>query len=104
MPPDTTFDTDEPDTMPFAADDTTATLAGAAAQMAKQRHRYLHHPIVAARLVEQRAEQNEQEYEVCRYAERHAEHALGRQPHMLQEFRGRYAAVLDDVRHVAAAE
>src|SRR5918998_5384846 len=28
MPPDTTFDTDEPDTMPFAAEDTTATLAG----------------------------------------------------------------------------
>src|SRR5688572_14591629 len=28
MPPDTTLDTDEPETMPFSAEDTTATLAG----------------------------------------------------------------------------
>ena len=28
MPPDTTLDTDEPDTMPLSAEDTTATLAG----------------------------------------------------------------------------
>src|SRR5688500_8728992 len=28
MPPETTFDTDEPETTPFSAEDTTATLAG----------------------------------------------------------------------------
>ena len=28
MPPETTFDTDEPDTTPLSADDTTATFAG----------------------------------------------------------------------------
>src|SRR3546814_19788026 len=28
MPPDTTLDTDEPDTTPFSAEETTATLAG----------------------------------------------------------------------------
>ena len=28
MPPDTTFETDEPEIMPLRADDTTATLAG----------------------------------------------------------------------------
>ncbi len=28
MPPETTFDTDEPETTPFNADDTTATFAG----------------------------------------------------------------------------
>ena len=28
MPPETTLDTDEPEMMPFSADDTTATFAG----------------------------------------------------------------------------
>ena len=28
MPPDTTFDTDEPEIIPFSAEDTTDTLAG----------------------------------------------------------------------------
>lgn len=28
MPPETTFDTDEPETIPFNAEDTSATLAG----------------------------------------------------------------------------
>ena len=28
MPPETTLDTDDPDTMPFRAEETTATLAG----------------------------------------------------------------------------
>ncbi len=28
MPPETTFDTDEPETTPLSADETTATLAG----------------------------------------------------------------------------
>jgi hypothetical protein len=28
IPPETTFDTDDPETMPFNADETTATFAG----------------------------------------------------------------------------
>ena len=80
MPPETTFDTEEPDTTPFSADDTTATLAGAAAQMPEQRDRDLHHPIAAAGFVEQRAKQHEQKDEAGGDAERDAEHALGDQP------------------------
>ena len=104
MPPDTTFDTDEPDTTPFSADETTDDLGRPAAQVAEQRERDLQHVVARAGEVEQRAEQHEQEDELHRDADRDAVHALGREPEVRDEARHRRALVLDHLRHVRAGE
>ncbi len=104
MPPETTFDTEEPETTPFSADDSTATLAGPPAEVAEQRGRDLHHVVAGARDVEQRAEEHEQEDELDRDAERHAVDALGGEPHVRDHARQARALVLDHLGHVRAGE
>ena len=72
--------------------------------MAEQRDRRLDEVGAGAGGLEQRAEQHEQEDEAGRHPDRHAEHALGGQPHVAHALGQRGAAVGDDVGHVGTEE
>jgi hypothetical protein len=77
MPPDTTLLTDEPEIVPFSADDTTETFRGTTSHVAEQSKADLHHVIAAASTIQQRTKQHEHENERHRNAERDSEYALG---------------------------
>ncbi len=77
-------------------------LGRPAAHVAEQRERDLDEVVARAGLLEQRAEQHEQEDVARRHAQRDAEHALGRQPVMRHRLGQRDALVRDHVGHVAA--
>ena len=68
-------------------------LGGPAAELPEQRERDLDEIIAGAGLLQQRAEQHEQEDEIGRDAERDAEHALGGEPEMRGGARDRCALV-----------
>ena len=53
--------------------------------MTEQRNGKLHHPVAGAGLVEQRAEQHEQENETRRHPECDAEHTFRDEPLMREE-------------------
>ena len=79
-------------------------LGRPAAHVAEQRKRRLDEVVAGAGLVEQRAEQHEQEDEAGRHAQRDAEHALGGQPVVRRGLGQRRPAVRDHLRHERAEE
>ena len=79
-------------------------LGRAAAHVTEQRERRLDEVVAGARLVEQRAEQHEEEDEARGNAQRDAEHALGGEPLVRHALGERGALVRDHVGHVRPAE
>ena len=90
--------------MPISPDDDHGGLGRAAAHVAEQRERDLDEVVAGAGLLEQRAEQHEQEDVAGRDAERDAEHAFGRQPVVRHRLVQRDALVRQHVGHVGPGE
>ena len=82
MPVVTTLATEEPEIMPVMPGRHHGGLGRPAAELAEQREGDLDEVVAGAGLLEQRAEQHEQEDEVGRDAERDAEHAFRGEPEM----------------------
>ena len=85
MPPETTLLTDEPEIMPFSAEDTTATLAGPPRRWPSSREADLHHVVAAAGAIEQAAEQHVDEDRAGGDTQRDAVHAFGGEPQVRQQ-------------------
>ncbi|MNQ33431.1 hypothetical protein D3C85_468620 [compost metagenome] len=79
-------------------------LGRPAAQVAQQRERNLHHVVARAALVQQRAQQHEDEDVGHGYAQRHAIHAFGGEPHVGHQALQRGASVRQHVGQPGAGQ
>jgi hypothetical protein len=98
VPVVTTFAMDEPEIRPVMAEPTTAALAGPAAQVPEAREGELDEVVARARLIEERAEEDEEKHEGRRNAQRNAEDAPGVEPLRVDQRGKAEPLMLDQVR------
>ena len=90
--------------MPVRPDETTAAFAGPPRNLPSSANDELDEVVAGAGLLEQRAEQHEQEDEVGRDAERDAEHAFGGEPEVRGRARQRGAAMRQQAGQIRTEE